>query len=247
MKQALKRLVPPPARKLYRSAEFGLRLMRELDFSSPGAMRESAGVALTILKVRADSLLDIPGLKSLHRLARELDQRKVAGDFVECGVFRGGSAALLGAALARSPLKRDLWLFDSFQGLPRPTVLDGPDAPAFEGDLIGDAGSVWRLMVSVGVPSARLHICPGWFQETFASAQIGQIALLHIDADWYESITLCLRHFWDLVASGGVVILDDYDAWPGCKTALEAFARERGLKVMLQRVGTAPPFFYKQA
>lgn len=210
MAQGWKRFIPPRIRAAYREGRLFLRLLPELDMSSFRAMRDSVGLGNAILKVKADTLIDVSWLKALHRLAREIDKQGVAGDFVECGVYRGGSAALLGHALRSSQLPRHLWLFDSFQGLPRPTEKDGPDAPPLEGDIVGDRQNVERLLKKVGAPFDRTHIVPGWFQETFPHVPVDRVALLHIDADWYESIKLCLERFYDCLESGAVVVLDDY-------------------------------------
>jgi O-methyltransferase len=242
-----KRFVPYSLRRAYRTGQLGLRLLRELDMSSPRTIGESLSLSAAILKAKADSLIDVPWLKALHGLARELDRDGIAGDFVECGVFRGGSATLLGAALRRSRLPRHLWLFDSFQGLPRPTEPDGPSAPILEGDLVGDEQNVRRLLRKVSAPLDRIQIVAGWFHETLPTAPIDRIALLHIDADWYGSVKLCLERFYELLEPGAVVVLDDYYDWPGCKAALDDFARARSLRIALKGGGDEPAYFRKPA
>src|ERR1700687_896886 len=230
-----KRLVPSRVRMAYRTARLGIRLLRDLDLGSPRVIRDSLVLSEAIFKVTPYTLLRVNDLKSLHWSARELDRNGIAGDFVECGVYRGGSAALLGATMRRSPFPRHLWLFDSFQGLPRPTEADGPSAVPFNGELVSEEQNVRRLLSKVGVPSNRVHIVPGWFHETLPRSQVTRVALLHIDADWYESIKLCLEHFYDVLSPGAVVVLDDYDCWPGCKAALDEFAAARAVKITLTR------------
>jgi O-methyltransferase len=208
---------------------------------------ESLSLARAVLRARKDSLIEVSWLKGLYRLAREVERKGIAGDFVECGVYRGGSAAILGHALKRSTIARQLWLFDSFQGMPRPTEADGPSAPALEGDFVGDEENVRRLLRKVGAPLDRVKVVAGWFHETFPSVAIPRVALLHIDADWYESVRLCLERFYDAVEPGGIVVLDDYFDWPGCKAALEDFGRARGLHIEVKGGENLPPHFEKPA
>jgi len=247
VRQSWKRHVPVPIRETYRNARVGWRLLRELDISASDSLGESLSLARAVWRVRRDSLIEISWLKGLYRLAREVERKGIAGDFVECGVYRGGSAAILGHALKRSTAARQLWLFDSFQGMPRPTEADGPSAPALEGDFVGDEENARRLLRKVGAPLERVKIVAGWFHETFPSVAIPRVALLHIDADWYESVRLCLERFYDAVGPGGMVVLDDYFDWPGCKAALEDFGRARGLHIEVKGGENLPPHFEKPA
>jgi O-methyltransferase len=245
VRQSWKRHVPVPIRETYRNARVGWRLLRELDISASGSLGESLSLARAVLRVRRDSLIEVSWLKGLYRLAREVERKGIAGDFVECGVYRGGSAAILGHAMKRSTIARQLWLFDSFQGMPRPTEADGPSARALEGDFVGDEENAWRLLRKVGAPLDRVKVVPGWFHETFPSVAVPRVALLHIDADWYESVRLCLERFYDAVEPGGMVVLDDYFDWPGCKAALDDFGRARGLRIEVKGGENLPPHFGK--
>jgi len=247
VRQSWKRHVPAPIRETYRNARVGWRLLGELDISASDSLGESLSLARAVLRARKDSLIEVSWLKGLYRLAREVERKGIVGDFVECGVYRGGSAAILGHALKRSTMARQLWLFDSFQGMPRPTEADGPSAPALEGDFVGDEENARRLLRKVGAPLDRVKVVAGWFHETFPSVAIPRVALLHIDADWYESVRLCLERFYDAVEPGGMVVLDDYFDWPGCKAALDDFGRARGLHIEVKGGENLPPHFEKPA
>ena len=78
-------------------------------------------------------------------------------------------------------------------------------------------------MKKLGVDPSRLHFYRGWFQDTFPKARIGKIALLHIDADFYDSVKLCLERWFPHVSSGGIIQFDDYDSYLGCRTAVDQF------------------------
>jgi len=145
----------------------------------------------------------------------------------------------------RSPLNRKIWLFDSFEGLPSPSDKDGDEAQTCVWWCHGDLSKVKTICQKLRVPESRVRIVKGWFQDTFPSAQIQDIALLHIDADWYESVKLCLERFYDSVQPGGFVVIDDYGHWEGCRRATDEFLKERSLDVRLVRVDYTGRYFRK--
>lgn len=143
---------------------------------------------------------------------------------------------------------RQIWLFDSFQGLPPPSSKDGAAEQKhyFEGLNKGAIANVGRAFQKLGLTLENTHITPGWFNETLHKAPIEQIAVLHIDADWYESVKVVLDIFYDRVMPGGFVALDDYGYWEGCKRALDDFCAERGLAAMeLVRTDRVGAYFQK--
>ena len=197
------------------------------DLSSPRAIRESLRKAWLFFRVRHHTLTRPSRLNVLYTLADRLDRDGIPGAIVECGVYRGGSAAVMAAG---SRGRRDVHLFDSFQGLPPPGEKDGRLAHEqfHQGWCAADVEQV-RALLRRQLSADRLHVHPGWFHETLPHARIPQIALLHIDADWYDSVLLCLRTFYDAVSPRGFVVLDDYGRWEGCTRATNDFLEERGL------------------
>lgn len=218
-----------------------LRTLRPTPSSLVDAMRL---VRLIRMVLPYSSLLP-PRLAALCRLSREIDKRSVRGDIVECGVYNGGSAAVLASICTRSPLNRRIWLFDSFEGLPQPTLKNGDKAPEYASWCHGDLSKVREILQKLSIPEARVSIVKGWFQETFPAVQIPEIALLHIDADWYESVKLCLENFYDCVRPGGFIIIDDYGHWEGARKATDEFLRERAPGVNLTGVDYTGRYFQK--
>jgi O-methyltransferase len=163
--------------------------------------------------------------RALHRLARRIDRDAVPGALVDCGVWNGGSTILLSDAAP----ERDVWAFDSFEGLPAAGPLDGPDSAAWTGECQGAEETLREGFRRYASPE-RLHVVKGWFDETFPTAvgEVGRVALLHADGDWYDSVLLTLRTFYPRVSPGGYVVIDDYGAWPGAKRAVDEFRREVG-------------------
>jgi O-methyltransferase len=167
------------------------------------------------------------------------------GDIVECGVYNGGSAAIMASLCEKSPVSRNVWLFDSFEGLPKPTDEDGDEAPAYEGWCHGDLSKVKEVLRKLRIPESQVRIVKGWFQDTFPKVEIPKIAILHIDADWYESVKLCLEKFYDSVQPGGYIVLDDYGDWQGCRIATDEFLKKRVLDVKLIQVDYTGFYFQK--
>src|SRR4029077_4245895 len=118
---------------------------------------------------------------------------------------------------------REILLFDTFEGLPEPTR-ENPDyerAVQFAGKCRGGLEEVEGLFQRLGLRNYRL--IKEMFQETLPVADTGAIGLLHIDGDWYESTRVCLENLWDSVSEGGIVQIDDYGEWQGCKKAVDEF------------------------
>jgi len=187
---------------------------------------------------------------SLWNLSQAAVDQNIPGDFVECGVWRGGSALIMGLMLQRSTQPRFLRLFDSFEGLPQPTVEDGTRAADYSGgQKDGKLVSVAQCVASladvkrnlfdvVGIDPARVKFEIGWFQNTVpvVAPQMDPIAVLRLDGDWYASTQICLDHLYPHVSPGGVVILDDYWCWEGCKKATDEYRAKHSITAPLVKV-----------
>jgi O-methyltransferase len=196
---------------------------------------ESLEFTKLMVKVKPQyTMVTNKNLIALYKLVQRVNELGLPGDIVECGVWNGGSAAVMGWANNKEThncMNRMIWLFDSFQGLPRPTEKDGKSEREnyFKGWCKGDVNKVRRIFARLGVPVDLVKIVPGWFEHTLKTAPVDRIAILHIDADWYESVKLVLDVFYDKVVPGGFVILNDYGAWPGCNQAINDYFVEHGL------------------
>jgi O-methyltransferase len=199
-----------------------------------------------VLAASRGALVDTTGLLTLHQTARDVARRRVPGDIVECGVFTGGSAAAIATAFHDTP--RTVWLFDSFQGMPPASHNDGPFAQSLPaGECRGDPVTVRRNLTRAGVSPERIRLRAGWFTETFTQSLPEQVAFLHIDADWYESVLLSLRTFYPLVVSGGAIVLDDFGWWEGCRRAFYDFTREHRIQPLIDRDGAGQLLWFKGA
>ncbi len=182
------------------------------------------------------------GLLSTYGIVNEIEEKKIGGSFVECGVARGGCSALMALVSSEYKSDRKVWLFDSFEGLPEPTFED--KASVIEnlfrrdrsrsilkkGYCLGTYEQVSELLFStLRLDKKNIFLVKGWFQDTLPSHsdKIGGISFLRIDADWYESTKCCLDNLYDEVITGGYILIDDYHL-AGCKKAVDEFLEKRG-------------------
>jgi O-methyltransferase len=191
------------------------------------------------------TMVSLARLRSLDRLVHRIDEDTIPGDVVECGTCNGGSGALLAHTACRSPLGRHTWLLDSFAGMPPAGSQDGPEAFRYTGYCRGSPDAVRAVLHRLDVPDAAACIVPGWFQDTLPTLSVSRIALLHIDADWYDSVRICLEHLYDRVSPGGFVVFDDYGYWQGCRAAWQEFRQARGLAVDVTDVDGIGAYFQK--
>lgn len=198
------------------------------------------------------------------------NSRSIPGAFVECGVWKGGSVALMAyVSKAAGYEHRDLHLLDAFSDICAPNPeLDGIKAiaetatygsyhkhepKALEGiyDNIGGHGTIDAckevIFNKVRYPETKVHFHKGWFQDTAmnASSVIGPIALLRLDGDWYESTKICLEAFYNNVVKGGIIVIDDYLYYEGCKRAVDEFLDDRNIRSFLGRVDASCYYFIK--
>ena len=148
-------------------------------------------------------------LISLARYARHL-----AGDFAECGVWNGGTALLLARILGNRTQKK-LYLFDSFQGLPK---LSGEkDQWFFEGQYAAE--SLEKVEGLLSEFRKIIDVRCGWIPGTFRGLEDHRYAFAHLDVDVYQSTLDCCSYFYPRLVPGGVLLFDEY-----------AFAAARGEK-----------------
>jgi hypothetical protein len=193
------------------------------------------------IRGRAVTMLPRVRLDHLQACIEDVLRRGVPGDLLEAGVWRGGAAILMRAVLkVHGVADRCVWAADSFQGLPEPDAARFPkEAAAYHGPVVRDAyhrlavglDAVKANFVAYGLLDAQVRFLPGWFKDTLPRAPIGQLAVLRLDGDYYESTMDCLVHLYDRLSPGGYLIVDDYgeDDWTDCRAAVDGFRASRGI------------------
>jgi O-methyltransferase len=156
--------------------------------------------------------------------------KNLNGDYVECGVWRGGMSAAIAEVLG---LNKRIHLFDSFQGLPPAKDIDGKEAMQWQQNTKSSnyynncaAEESYARKAMEMSKQNQYKIYSGWFQETLLNFPQNQIGILRLDGDWYDSILICLKHLFPKVINGGVIILDDYYTWDGCARAVHDYLSE---------------------
>jgi O-methyltransferase len=153
-------------------------------------------------RVRDNTLVDIYRCYELWQLARQLD--RVDGDFLEVGVWRGGTGAILAKATERT--RRTVYLADTFRGV----VKAGASDPSYAGGEHADASeSAVRWLMSE-LSLRNVEILTGVFPDDTGSRVRGPIALLHCDVDVYESTKDIIDWALPRLAIDGVIVFDDY-------------------------------------
>jgi len=202
----------------------------------------------SITELTPYTMISHGALVHLGILTNQVLSQGLPGDLVECGVWRGGASFLMAQILRSQASEKKVWMFDSFQGLPEPTDLDGPQAlqyaqssgsAAYLDNCKADLKEVQDTCESLGLSSV-CKIEPGWFEDTLAAAKVDQIALLRIDGDWYSSTKVCLELLYDKVVEGGFVVFDDYYTWDGCTRAVNEFLADKSER--LEQYGTIAYF-----
>ena len=127
----------------------------------------------------------------------------------------------------------------------KPKPVDGAFAAQYADALVGSEEKAREAMQIVRFPEGKCIIRKGWFSDTFTEPLPQKVSLLHIDADWYDNVTLSLNTFYDRVAAGGIIILDDFGHWEGCREAFYDFVQQRGIKPVLERFGHTQAFWVK--
>jgi O-methyltransferase len=186
---------------------------------------------------------------SLERVAALADaveyivRAGVPGDFVECGVWRGGSSMAVALTLLRLEVTvRRLWLYDTFGRMPSAGPEDrdyaGRGMQGQEAAMIGNAGltlpEVQAAMASTGYPREHVTYIEGLVQETIPGRAPDQIALLRLDTDWYCSTRHELVHLYPRVTSRGVVVVDDYGHFAGARRAVDEYFAQA--PILLSRI-----------
>jgi O-methyltransferase len=231
------------------AAHSAYKLVR--DFGSiPNDKRMRFDALQDVVKVLPKTMLPMPRLFDLFDIVKTANAEGVAGDFVECGVWNGGAVGLMGLANRRFPgPKRIMHLFDSFEGLPPPTV---QDTDVFDGyiasgkaneEAAADLAAIGAckgegqpvvedfLVNRLGLSRDELVFHVGWFQNTVPAARksIGDVAILRLDGDWYESTKVCIDNLFDNLVPGGFLVIDDYGCFEGCRQAIDEFFAARGI------------------
>lgn len=192
------------------------------------------------------TMLGTDRIRGLYDAVMTAVEQKIPGDIVECGAARGGSAALMGLTLNDAKSDKRLWVCDTFEGIPEATGDDPPEALAYTGQFKGSVEEVEHLFIRLGIAD-NARLVKGLFQDTLPTLSVDQIAVLHLDGDWYESTKCGLECLYDKVVPGGIIQIDDYGHWAGCRKAYNDFFFKRNFIPILTSLDYTGVQFVKGA
>ena len=194
------------------------------------------------------------GKKRLQSLVHCLDVVRrdgVAGDLAETGAWRGGACILMRGYLAAWDIEdKTVWVADSFEGLPKPSLPQdaGYDFSAEQVPILAvSLEEVQENFRRYGLLDARVRFLKGWFRETLPTAPIDKLALLRLDGDLYESTRDALNSLYHKVVPGGFVIVDDYGELEPCRQAVEDFRNEHAIRDPIETIDWTGSYWRKSA
>lgn len=183
---------------------------------------------------RAETMVGLKRLANVRFCVENVLADDVPGDLLEAGVWRGGTSIFMrGILAAHGVADRKVWLADSFQGLP------APDTARFPADRDLDLSE--NKYLSVGVKQVRsnferyellddqVEFIVGWFRDSLPNAPIGDLSVLRVDGDLYESTIEVLEPLYPKLNVGGYCIVDDYGTIPACASAVRDYRERNGI------------------
>ncbi|MHA1528993.1 MAG: TylF/MycF/NovP-related O-methyltransferase [Alphaproteobacteria bacterium] len=202
-------------------------------------------------RVKSYTVTSNERIYALIEAVRHILANDIPGDFVECGVYKGGSMMTIALALLSEQVSnRELYLFDTFEGMPKPDERDlyfngVPAIGDFNRMRLTDHSSKWlnapqeavrQAMSLTGYPDARIHYVKGLVEDTIPTQAPRSIALLRLDTDWYQSTKHEIDHLYQRVSPDGIVIIDDYGHFRGSRQAVDEFFQNSDNPPFLHRI-----------
>jgi O-methyltransferase len=184
---------------------------------------------------KAHSMIGPIRLRNVRELVERTLSENVPGDYIETGVWRGGTCILMRGVLDAYGIRdRRVFCADSFEGLPVPDAKSYPADRrdrlfAFE-ELAISEQTVRQNFGSYDLLDEQVVFLKGYFKDTLPGLQSERFALIRLDGDMYESTMDALVNLYDRLSSSGFVIIDDYGGLQSCRRAVHDFLDRRNLR-----------------
>lgn len=196
------------------------------------------------------TMTSVERMYALWKSINYIAANNIEGDFVECGVWRGGSSMLMAHQLIQLNNKdKSIFLFDTFEGMAEPTDQDvsqfgGKAREKFDALKAGDHNDwayasieeVRANLLKTGFPADRIKLIKGKVEDTLSESVCGKISMLRLDTDWYESTKKELQVLYPKLSKNGVLIIDDYGHWLGARKATDEYFSNGGYSPYLHRI-----------
>jgi O-methyltransferase len=193
------------------------------------------------------SMIGLRRLDNLQRCVETVIKDGIPGDLIETGVWRGGACILMRAILKLHGVSdRSVYLADSFEGLPAPTLRADHGYDLSENTYLAvSVDEVRAAFQRFGLLDNQVKFLKGWFKDTLPTVQMGRLAVLRLDGDLYESTMDVLNSLYAKVSPNGFVIVDDYHSWPPCKLAVDDFRARLSVLDPIQEIDGTGVFWRK--
>lgn len=163
-------------------------------------------------------------------------ENNIDGDLVETGVWRGGATIFMRGLLKVYHVQdKNVWVVDSFEGLPPAEANDGGDLSMID-VLKVSLDEVKSNFDRFGLLDDQVKFLKGWFSETLPGAPINSISVLRLDGDLYSSTMDSLENLYHKISPGGFLILDDYYAWASCQRAVTDFREKNNIHNEIKKI-----------
>jgi len=199
---------------------------------------------------------------ALIQSVQYIEDNNIEGDYVECGVYMGGGALIIALTMEKfyPNSNRKIWLYDTFSGMPMPSEYDikykfNSSRNSYNKIQaidkvnrynITDDSSDWvncpldnvqnNIFSNTTYNHNNFKFIEGKIEDTIPLHTPNKIALLRLDTDFYESTKHELLHLYPKLEINGILIIDDYGVWKGCKKAVDEYFSERKIKIFLSRI-----------
>jgi len=202
--------------------------------------------------VKNFTMTNIERLSAVQTSTEYIVKNKIPGAIVECGVWRGGTImAIIHTLIRLRDVSRDIYLFDTFEGMTPPKEMDRDFNGRSAEDLLSESerivgNNVWAIapfddvranVLSLGYPVEKIHFIKEDVLKTLPSqAPSSELALLRLDTDWYESTKHELNILYPRLIDGGILIIDDYGHFEGAKKAVDEYFETKKFFPLLNRI-----------
>lgn len=202
-------------------------------------------------KCKPYTMTSVERMYVLYKAVHYVLDNHIPGDFIECGVWKGGSSMMMALTLLeRNIADRNIFLYDTFEGMSAPTENDFTFTGETAETLLATqkkekSDSVWCFspmdevknnISHAGYPGNMLHFVKGKVEDTLQHTKPETIALLRLDTDWYDSTKIELEVLYPRLSNKGILIIDDFGHWEGAKKAVVEYFSTTAYKPLLQRI-----------
>jgi O-methyltransferase len=219
--------------------------MVEILPADPEGYLEGGGANLESRQEDAETMVGTKQLDNIQFCITDVLKRRIPGDVIECGAWRGGATILMRAVLkAYGDSEKSVWVADSFEGLPRSG--SPSDFGLEKGEMAVSLEEVQQNFARYELLDDRVRFLKGFFDKTLPTAPITKLAVLRADSDLYSSQMDVLNNLYPKLSVGGYCIVDDYFELPGCKRAIDEYRKTHNITEEIRRIDSEGIYWLKQ-